>query len=358
VPSRIRPNDEFTLTIDIENIGKEDAEAVSTTLVMPQGFTGVTSAFLGTIKKGASSSASFDLRAGKEIRPGSYEVLLEIAYVEKGTEKKTTRSFELFIQEPGEITLAITTVETNPTKVLPDSDFTLILGLENVGEQDAKSLEIELVVPQEFTGETTAFLGPIKKGGSAAADLDLKATKDAKPRAYNALMRIKYLDERGVEGVVEKPFQIFVHERGEVKIEIAGITTSPAKIHPDEDFTLSIQLENVGKQDAKSVKAVIQPVEGFTGERTSFLGSLKVDDLSTAIFEMGVSEDINPGTYHFALLVAYTDELGAEYSDEMEFQLVVARGERRLLPYLAVGIVLLLALGYGWMRYRWSAEGG
>ncbi|MFQ5815286.1 MAG: CARDB domain-containing protein [Candidatus Hydrothermarchaeaceae archaeon] len=359
-PSRIKPGDEFTLTLNVENIGKEDAESVGVTLIdVPQGFTGDTSAFLGTINKGASGSANYNLEAGEEVEPGNYDITMELAYLEKGVGRKALKNFGIFIQEPGEITLAITKVSSDPSKVYPDSDFTLSLGLENVGKQDTKSVEIDLIVPEEFTGETRAFLGPLKEGGSAATDLDLKASKDAKPGAYDALMKINYLDERGVEEMVEKRFQIFVHERGEVKIEIAGITSSPAKIRQGEDFTLSIQLENVGKQDAKTVKAVIQLVEGFTGERTSFLGSLKEDDLSTAIFELGARDDIEPGTHDFSLVVTYTDEVGLEDDEEMTFQMVVTKKDRRTLPYIAGGVVLLLASWFGWRRYGGRrTEGG
>ncbi len=350
-PSRIRPDDEFALAVKLENIGKEDAESVMVTLAMPPEFKGDASAFVGTIKRGASGSANFNLEVVEQAKPSGYDFTLELAYLEKGVAKKAVRDFKIFVQALGDITLAITKVSTNPSKVYSDSDFTLSLGLENVGKGDAKSVAIELVVPKGFTGETTAFLGPLKKGESASTELDLKALRDAKPGAHDALMKIRYIDERGVEEVAEKKFQIFVLERSEIKIEIAGITSSPAKIRPGDDFTLSIQLENVGKQDAKSVKAVIEPVEGFTGERTSFLGSLKVDDLSTAIFEMGTKENLKPGAYDFNLVVTYTDELGRESDEKMTFQMLIDKSPRKPL-YYAVGVVIVLLVSlYGWRKY-------
>jgi len=359
-PSRIRPDDEFTLKFNLVNIGKEDAEAVRATLVdVPQGFTGETSTFLGTISEGSTGSARFELKADESVEPNKYDLSMELVYLEKGTERKITRQFSVFIQTPGDITLPITKVSTDPSKVYPDSDFSLSLGLENAGDQDAKSVEVDLVVPEVFTGETNAFFGPLDMGSSAETSLDLKASKEATPGSYDARMRIRYLDDRGVESVLEKGFQIFVHERGDVKIEIAGITTSPAKIYPGDDFTLSVQLENVGTQDAKSVKGVIQPIEGFSGERTSFLGSLKEDDLSTAIFELGTNEKIGSGPYEIELSVEYTDELGLGYSEPKTFQMMVSAKEKSQTSKIGVGFVVLLLVVYGWRRRSASkAEGG
>lgn len=353
-PSRVFADKDVSLAIAIENTGKEDAESVRAELVLPRGFTGETTAFMGKIAKGSSATAAFNLRAEKDVPSGTHVFGLVLTYVENGVQKQARKNFEVFVQEYGEVSLAIADVSTDPAKVYPDSDFALSLGLENIGNGDAKSVEVLLTLPQEFSGKYSAFLGALEEGKKSTAKFELKASKEATPVAYDTKAKIEYTDERGLTHEIEKNFQVFVHERGEVKIEIAGITASPPKLTPGSDFTLSIQLENVGKQDAKSVKAVIGPRQEFTGERTSFLGSIKKDDLSTAIFDMAVDKKAKAGTYDIVLDVTFTDERGVEYNDEKSFELIVAEKERELWPY---GLAAALIIAGGLFVWRRGSRG-
>ncbi len=353
-PSRIFADKEFSLNIAIENRGKEDAESTRVKIILPPGFTGETDAFMGKIAKGGTSTATFNLKAEKKAPSGNHVFGMVLSYLEKGVQKQAPRDFQVFVQEYGDINLAITDVATDPAKVYPDSDFVLSMGLENIGNGDAKSVEVLLALPGEFSGKYSSFLGTIEKGKKSKATFELKASKDAKPVAYNTGAKIRYIDERGLAHEIEKNFQVFVHERGEVKIEIAGITTSPSKITPGSDFTLSIQLENVGKQDAKSVKAVIQPRKEFAGEKTSFLGSIKKDDLSTAIFDMTADKKAEAKTYDLVLDVTYTDERGVEYNEKKNFELILSKKERELWPY---GLAAALIIAGGIFVWRRGSRG-
>ncbi|MEE8167498.1 MAG: hypothetical protein V3T58_01330 [Candidatus Hydrothermarchaeales archaeon] len=356
-PSRIFADDEFTLLTSLENIGKDSADSVKAELLMPEEFSGDSLAFLGTIGKDASAVGRYNLKAAKEAKAGAYDFSLRISYLEEGITHEVERDFQVFVHEYGEITLAITDVSTEPSKVYPDSDFVLSLGLENVGKQDAKSVELVLGLPTGVSGEYSSFLGTLAKEGKSTAKFNLKASRDMLPGPYDSTMKIGYVDERGLTQEAEKDFQIFIHKRGEVKLEIAGVSTSPTKIYPGSDFTLSIQLENIGTQDAKSVKTEITPLKEFIGEYSSFIGKIEEDDVSSGIFDLRLVKDAKPQSYNITMKVIYIDEKGAEFSDDMKFALFVDEAPQSNKTTIVISIVVIGAVGfYLWKKRRVEVE--
>jgi hypothetical protein len=289
-PSKIHPNTDFSLTLTLENTGSQSAKATNAVLSLPDEITGEGSAFLGTIANSASASTTFDLKALKRALPGTYPVSAQISYTdEQGREETIEKTFNLFILKRGEITLSISGINTSPSKIYPNTDVTLALALENTGLQDAKSIRIELLLPEEFSGEDSAFLGTIAEDGSKSATFDIKALKASAPGTYTAKALITYTDGTGRAATVEEPFNIFILDRGDVILEFSGKSTSPTKLMPGTDFTLSLQLENIGEQDAKSVRIELEVNGDLKGEFTSFVGEIEQDDVSTGVFDLSVA---------------------------------------------------------------------
>ncbi len=315
---------------------------------------------MGSLEKDSTSTASFDLRASKDAKEGdSYTVTVQMRYDdERGIEYEEDTAVEVFIHERGDINMDIGGITTTPTRILSDTDFSLTISLENSGDQDAKSTEIKLKLPDGFSGESKAFLGTITADESATASFDLKASKETPSgMAYNVLMDIDYKDENGAPYSVEKNFDIFIHERGDIALSIAGLSTSPTTVYPGTKFTLSVQLENTGTQDAKSVKIDVSLPEEFIGERSSFVGEIEQDDVSSGILDLRLSDIGNSGSYDVNMNVRYSDEKGTEYSDDMQFVLFVDAASKDNKKNMAIVIGAILVVGiYVWKKRRVKIE--
>ncbi|MEE8358836.1 MAG: CARDB domain-containing protein [Candidatus Hydrothermarchaeales archaeon] len=351
-PTKIYPDTAFSLTLTLENTGDQDAKAMQVDLELPTEFSGETTAFLGTLSKDSSSTSSFDLRASKSAQEGeTYTFTVKTRFDdESGIEHEEEKTFEVFVLERGNIKLDIAGVNTSPTRILADTDFSVSVTLENSGDQDAKSTGIDLVLPEGFSGETTAFLGTIKADASATAAFDLKTAKEtAAGEAHNVVMKIGYKDENGAPYSVEKNFTLFVHKRGDIALSIAGLSTSPTTVYPGSKFTLSIQLENTGTQDAKSVKIDVTLPKEFIGERSSFVGEIEQDDVSSGIFDLRLLPKANSGSYDVNMKVRYSDEKGAEFADDMSFTLFVDEA-----PKNRKGTIIILLLVIGVSYYLWK----
>ncbi len=353
-PSIVYPDTEFSMPVTVENTGADTAKSAELKIMLPEGITGERSALLGTISKDATSTATFNLKAEKGIPTGHHSVPATLTYKDtKGAIYTETNTLDIFIQDRGDSKLTISGINTSPSKIYSNTEFTLELSLENTGSQAAKTIALSLDLPDEFTGEDTAFLGTINKGSSSSASFDLKALKISKPGAYTVKVTSTYADEQGRNLKSEEEFKVYILDRGDVILEISGKSTSPTKLVPGTDFTLSLQLENIGEQDAKSVKIEIEPNGDISGEFTSFVGEIEKDDVSTGVFDLRVSEDAQPGQRRISADVIYIDERGMESSVTKSFDLFIGEAGRTLnTAGVIIASAAVLILLYLWRRRK------
>lgn len=353
-PSVVYPDTEFNMPITVENIGTDEAKSVELALTLVDGLSGKNRVQLGTIAKDATSAATFNLKAGEGIDLGHHDLSAVLGYRDtKGEEYTKSISVDVFIQDRGEAKLSISRINTSPSKIYPNTDFTLTLTFENTGSQTAKATKLILLLPKEFTGEDSAFLGTIQKDSSSSASFDMKAFKSSSPGVYAVKAESTYTDEQGREKTSKETFDLFILDRGEVILEISGKSTSPTKLVPGTDFTLSLQLENIGEQDAKSVRIELEADGDLKGEFTSFVGEIEKDDVSTGVFDLSVAPTAQAGTRMVTARVIFIDERGVENSVLKSFDLFV--GEPSKTSRTTIIIVAVVVLGliiYLWRRRK------
>jgi hypothetical protein len=170
------------------------------------------------------------------------------------------------------------------------------------------------------------------------------------------MLSMNYTDEEGTPGAAEMPFKAYVSESGDIDLEIAGISTSPTKIYPGTDFTLSIQLENIGTQDAKSVMATISNSEGFVGEFSSFIGKIEQDDVSSGIFDLTATPTVTPGDHQFKINILFTDEKGDEFQETKTFNVYVDEQPGGSLTGKLVAVLIVAAIAVVIWRRRKAAQ--
>jgi hypothetical protein len=338
----------------VENIGTDSAKSAKLSLTLPEGVTGKRTAFLGTITKDSASTANFSLKAEEKIALGHHDISVLIEYDDPaGKNYNKTSTVDLFIQDRGDVKLSISTTNTSPSKIYPNTDFTLSLGLENTGTQDARATKMVLSLPKEFTGEDSAFYGKIPEGGSSSTSFDLKAMKSSGPGTYTATAKITFTDELGKADAVEEQFSLFILDRGEVILEISGKSTSPTKLEPGTEFTLSLQLENIGDQDAKSVRIDLESNGDLIGEFASFVGEIEKDDVSTGVFDLKVAPEAAPGTRMISAKVTYLDERGIENTVIKSFDLfIVEPADQSRTRIIIIAVAAILLILFLWRRRK------
>jgi hypothetical protein len=366
-PTRLSPGETTLLNITLKNLGSDygvylrselDPSDVSpiTAVGSPKKYLSIARAaegteYFGIVVQREEVRIQYEVRVDEDAALGAYNVPLTLTWEDERRDTQT-QTLYLGIEIVGEPKLAISGVNLSPSRVYPDSDFTLSLLLENIGDDKARAVECDLVMPPVFSGEDEAFLGTIARDSKATASYALRASKEAENRAYTFKARIAYQDGGGPKEV-EEEFTVFVSTRGDIDLEIAGISTSPAKIYPGTDFTLSVQLENIGTQDAKSVMATISNSEGFVGEFSSFIGKIEVDDVSSGIFDLTATPSVTPGDHPFTMEVVFTDEKGEEFTDTKTFTVFVDEPRKRSpAGTIALVLAVVIVAAIIWRRRR------
>lgn len=213
-PERVYPDTEFTLDMDIENIGTAKAKSVEAALTLPEGITGEDLAYLGTIKRDATAKASYTLKAEKTAKSGAYELVLSMNYTdEEGATGTVEKPFKIYMSKRGDIDLEIAGISTSPAKIYPSTDFTLSIQLENIGTQDAKSVMATISNSEGFVGEFSSFIGKIEQDDVSSGIFDLTATPAVTTGDHQFEMKIIFTDEKGDEFQETKTFNVYVDEQ-------------------------------------------------------------------------------------------------------------------------------------------------
>lgn len=368
-PSEVTPGETTQLNITLKNLGSDfgaylravldpddtspiDALDSSKKYLSRAEAAEETGEYFGVVQQLESIPLQYRIKVDDNAATGAYNVPLNLIWDDKyGVQQ--TQTVYLGIAVVGKPHLIISGINTTPQRVYSDTEFTLEVNIENTGTAKAKSVEAALALPTGITGEDRAYLGTIKRDTITKASYTLKVAKTAESGAYEFILSMTYTDEEGASGRVERPFKVFVSERGDIDLEIAGVSTSPAKIYPDTDFTLSVQLENIGTQDAKSVMATISDSEGFVGEFSSFIGKIEVDDVSSGIFDLTATPTVTHGDHQFKMDILFTDEKGDEFSETKTFNVYVDEPRKgSLLGKLAAVLIVVVIAVVIWRRRK------
>ncbi len=371
-PEEVAPGETTTLTITIANLGIDYAAYVHAVLdpestsplsvlgakkiyVTKYAAEGQPTKYFGVILQNERFTVRYRVHVDKDTAFGTYTVPLKLVWRDEYNNVQS-ETLEFGLKVAGDPEIVISGVNKTPARIYPDTEFTLVIAFENIGTAKAENVKVELSLPQGITGERVAFLGTLERNRQAAAAFSLKAEKEAEAGARKIGVKLSYTTEEKAREEFDKEVEIFIYEKEPAKLEVAGLDTSPAKLTPGKAFTLSIQLENIGKQDAKAVKVELSLPETFSGARTSYLGTIKQDDTSTAIFDLEVLPLAEPKSYSLPVKIYYLDEKGRLHEEEREIALTVTRPEKRMPLKLLAGIGILLIAGIVWWRRRKSAQ--
>ena len=338
-PISLQPGTDENLILNIENSGGT-AKDVHIRLVTPSGLiVHSSSLFFDRWNSNDVKEVQFTISADENLPVGSYPAYLILQYSDElGYTYQDNISLAINIFGIPEITFS--GFSTSPDRIYPDSDFDLMISLQNTGKDDAENVVLNLEYPDGFTGEKEKYTGTIKRGEIYRETFKLKTEKELEPGTYRFNLKVSYRgDEETVR--VEYPFSIFIDSPGDIVLEIGGLYFSPQRVLTGKDFTLSLQVENAGKQDARAVSVKLILPEEFSGKNIYFIGSLESGDSATSTFDLIAPK--KPGEYRVKAQISYLDYRMDRHTVEKEFSIYIFP-EKSYLPEITGAIVMFILL--------------
>ncbi|ASJ16007.1 hypothetical protein A3L04_02400 [Thermococcus chitonophagus] len=201
-PARILPGtSDVEVSFSVENVGSGEARYILIKPLPKYPFelseTSDQIINIGTLRQGDSAQASFKIDVDKNAKPGRYEIPLLVTYKDPvGRFKNITLMIPIIIEEKPNI--VIEKVEFKPEPV-QGKDVEIYITVKNIGGEKAESVVIEGVVrsSQPFTlVKRTDYIGTLEPNQTGEGVITLTVDKDAVPKVYNVLIRIRAVGDR------------------------------------------------------------------------------------------------------------------------------------------------------------------
>lgn len=163
---------------------------------------------------------------------------------------------------------------------------------------------------------------------------------DAEPGIYPLTLDLDYESSESHE----LQFEVV----GKPDLEIAGVNTDPERIYANSEFTVSVQVENVGNGKSRNVKAYLTPSDDqITGLTEFFIGPIEADDIDSAVFDLIIG-NLPEGPNDLMFKITYSDLDGLEYVLEESLRIYV----RRQADYTFVTVIVIVVLAVIGFYYR------
>ena len=201
----IADTDEAKLSVNIDNIGKGNAQNVKVKLLLPSGFKPTYSYSdedaIGILEKGKSQTANFFVDIAENVTEGEYKAELEITYRDENDEENQyrTKTLDLNIPIKPAPHLVIESVAYSPEKIMPGSNTNLLVRVKNTGTEkaDSVSLRVSKDSSQPFTfSEKSDFIGKLDPGEMGEAVIRLKVEDAAAAKKYLLDVELRGIDQK------------------------------------------------------------------------------------------------------------------------------------------------------------------
>ncbi len=243
---------------------------------------------------------------------------------------------------------ALTVDKEIPEYVEPGHAFDIQMNIKNTGEGKVKDVNIQIKLEgTEFssTGPDNIFIRELDVYKGKNISFNLITNDKAELGLQSVPLLLNFTDEDDVPMKQEEMLGLQI--KGRAELNIASITSDPSEIMAGEHSNLIIRLENVGKDDAKSVFAEVDLP--FQGTNKAFLGKIEPDEDAPAVFSFTPAET---GTVSYILTVKYRDDFG-EHSLSEPLTLIVYQKEGTDSLILIGVVILALILGiFYWRRKK------
>lgn len=306
---------------------------------------------IGDISSEQVKQVGFVFKIKESAIPGTYRIPLTLSYLSGSSQ--VSDSFDLNILVNECFDLDVKDIFYSPSKVYAGSKITIGGFVENSCSGFARRVSVELLPvtndsfdPFIVLSSNLLEMGIIAPFESKAFSFDLEPIANAPPKVYVFEIQSNCLDCEEVVSdnvsfeVLGKPWVIIsgtdlsVDARGDSKNIMQG-----------DNFSFSVQVDNIGKEKAKAVKVVLETTEDITGAKESFIGNVDPDDSSAAVFDLTVSPNATVGQNPAKIIVEYFDETDTNQATVHEFVFFVnERPAESPIVLIFLLIVLLVVL--------------
>ncbi|MDO8633848.1 MAG: hypothetical protein Q7K34_00985 [archaeon] len=270
--------------------------------------------YVGNIQSEQVKQVGFKFRVKESAIPGTYRIPVTLSYLSGSS--LVTDSFDLNILVNECFNLDVKGIFYSPSKVYAGSKIILGGFVENSCSGFARRASVELLPvtndsfdPFIVLSSNRLEVGTIAPFESKPFSFELEPAANADPRVYVFEITADCLDCESVASdkvsfeVLGKPWVII--SGTDLSVDARSDSKS---IMQGDNFSFSVQVDNIGEEKAKAVKVLLETTNDITGSKESFIGNIDPGDSSAAVFDLSVKPDASLGGQPVKIIVEYFDE--------------------------------------------------
>jgi hypothetical protein len=346
-PSSIYPNSEISLNLTLTNISStHDATNIEVS-TYPNGkyFDSVKGEdTLERIKFDQAGTVTLTLKVKDGTPGGYYSIPIKITYTKQGEDFtiNTQTTANVLNYDKIDVTLS----EFPKTKQYLGDSFFIIGHVENKGNTTLKGITLRTVYETDLIPltETSQFIGDILPNQKKDFGFKFEIPKVAETGVYDInLIATDILSNTETENISITVTDIptLIISSIDKSVELNGVDQDFLTV--GSDFSLSIQLENIAKSKAKSVRIeIIEKSEGIEGESIAYVGSIDEDDSGSGVFDLHLNSDTELGDNKITAKIVFTDEYDKEHTFTREISLFVTESNGGVSTWTYIFILLII----------------
>lgn len=338
-PTTITPNQDFEVTLSVENTGDAEITTADISYEYPEFFIAksATRVVLKNVAKGEKRSITFKMMAKADTPTESYHSYIKATFVPKDS----TANEPITVQEY--VGLYVQSKEKNdggskPKLIVEDyayggehvfagEVFPLTISIKNTSNSEStKNIKVTLTSEENvFTpvdSSSSFFISGIAPGQVYTQTVQLKTKIDANVKIYTVTAKMAYEDGKGNAYDENKtPYEesevLSVAVAQPVRLETADLVI-PFEIYAGQPFYIEQEFYNMGKSMMYNMMVKLEGVE--TSEGSYFVGNFeagKSDYFSAQAFAY------ETGTFEGKLIFSFEDALGNVATKEQPFTINV-----------------------------------
>jgi hypothetical protein len=367
-PNPARPGEDLLIKVNVENNGDNPAENVQIGIeeVYPFTFKYSTSGIYGSgtntertfkiehIREHSKVEIDFHFTVDARADSGDYQLEFTI---KKNSGTSLSKRIPIRVEGNPDLVLIGTEISTanenngdnlnnfSSRAITPGQEFYLTTVVKNAGNGNAKNVRVMLNLngssPLVSLEDNVRFFENLSAGSSENLSFKLLLGSNADVQPYKIPLRITASNDAETFQI-DKAQEIGVDVVNQAKIDISSLKFDPETPVKGQQVSMILRLENVGKGEARFVKARLEGLAG-SGSTVAFLGRLAKDDDAPAIFNFVPDKT---GEQSTTLVVEYEDDFGShKLSENLTFNVNNPNGI--IIPViLGAAIVLAVTVFY------------
>ena len=347
-PTRVKPGEEFTVSVDLYNTGSRGAENTLVTFAggafVPVGNTGY---LLGLVHINATTTVQQRMRAPENLQSGVQEVKVAISSNDfEGKNYTFNASVPVEIDgpqptqvpAPGRPQIVIEQLTLQPRNPRPGETFTMTMTLANRGTRNAQGILVkvgsaDVAVPADASNVAT--VRGLSVGGTVEVWQPLTLNRKVEGGRRNMEVAIDYADPTGATYNSPQTVGVDVNagtsERPQLLLQ--SFQVDPRPLFVGQPFTLTVVIANVGSSDAERLVLAMGGEAGVSLKPFAPLGSGNVKFVERVprggnvqlVQQLQVDGNADPASYNLENVLNYEDARANKYKESQFLSLQVRR---------------------------------